>query len=43
MPVIWQQSSNLLQEVPQMVGQGHTYLLALPEQYPRFSQCRTNW
>ena len=34
MPVIWQQSSNLLQEVPQMVGQGHTYLLALPEQYP---------
>lgn len=34
MPVIWQQSSNLLQEVPQMVGKGHTYLLALPEQYP---------
>jgi len=34
MPVIWQQSSNLFQEVPQMVGQGHTYLLALPEKYP---------
>ncbi|MFB0998735.1 MAG: AI-2E family transporter, partial [Colwellia sp.] len=34
MPVIWQQSSNLLQEVPQMVSQGQTYLLTLPEQYP---------
>ena len=34
MPVIWQQSSNLFQEVPQMVGQGHTYLLALPQKYP---------
>lgn len=34
MPVIWQQSSNLFQEVPQMVGQGHTYLLTLPEKYP---------
>jgi putative permease len=34
MPVIWQQSSNLLQEVPQMLTQGQTYLLTLPEQYP---------
>jgi putative permease len=34
MPVIWQQSSNLLQEVPQMLSQGQTYLLTLPEQYP---------
>jgi putative permease len=34
MPVIWQQSSNLLQEVPQMLGKGQTYLLALPAQYP---------
>jgi len=34
MPVIWQQSSNLLQEVPQMVSQGQTYLLTLPEKYP---------
>jgi putative permease len=34
MPVIWQQSSNLLQEVPQMVSQGQTYLLTLPELYP---------
>lgn len=34
MPVIWQQSSNLLQEVPHMVSEGQTYLLTLPEQYP---------
>ncbi|MEW6992025.1 AI-2E family transporter [Colwelliaceae bacterium 6441] len=34
MPIIWQQSSNLLQEVPQMVSQGQTYLLTLPEKYP---------
>jgi putative permease len=34
MPIIWQQSSNLLHEVPQMVSQGQTYLLTLPEQYP---------
>lgn len=34
MPVIWQQSSNLLQEVPQMVSHGQTYLLTLPNQYP---------
>ena len=38
MPVIWQQSSNLLQEVPQMVTHGQTYLLALPEKYPEFIQ-----
>jgi len=34
MPVMWQQGSNLLQEVPQMVSQGKTYLLTLPETYP---------
>ncbi|MBA6304285.1 AI-2E family transporter [Colwellia sp. MB02u-14] len=34
MPVIWQQSSNLLKEVPYMVSQGQIYLLTLPEQYP---------
>ena len=34
MPVIWQQSSNLFQEVPYMVSEGKTYLLRLPEQYP---------
>jgi len=34
MPVIWQQSSNLLQEVPHMVSKGQIYLLTLPEQYP---------
>ncbi|MDT0602227.1 AI-2E family transporter [Thalassotalea castellviae] len=36
MPVIWQQSSNLIQEVPQMLSQGQTYLLTLPEQYPEY-------
>lgn len=34
MPIIWQQSSNLIQEVPEMVGHWQTYLLALPEKYP---------
>ena len=34
MPVIWQQSTHLLQEVPQMFTQGQTYLLTLPEKYP---------
>jgi len=33
-PVIWQQSSNLLQEVPAMVSKGQIYLLTLPETYP---------
>ena len=33
-PVIWQQSSNLLQEVPTMISEGQTYLLTLPETYP---------
>jgi len=34
MPVVWQQSTNLLQEVPHMVTEGKTYLMALPEKYP---------
>lgn len=34
MPIIWKQSSNLLQEVPHMVTQGQQYLLTLPAQYP---------
>jgi len=34
MPVIWQQGSNLLQEVPHMANEGQSYLLTLPEQYP---------
>lgn len=34
MPIIWQQSSNLIQEVPHMVTEGQTYLLTLPEKYP---------
>lgn len=34
MPVIWQQSTNLLQEVPHMVAEGQSYLMTLPERYP---------
>ncbi|WP_057831786.1 AI-2E family transporter [Colwellia sp. TT2012] len=34
MPIIWTQSSNLLQEVPNMITQGQEYLLTLPEKYP---------
>jgi len=36
MPLIWKQSSNLLQEVPHMITQGQGYLLTLPEKYPDF-------
>jgi putative permease len=36
MPLIWKQSSNLLQEVPYMITQGQGYLLTLPEKYPDF-------
>ncbi|MEY8215599.1 MAG: AI-2E family transporter [Colwellia sp.] len=38
MPIIWQQSSNLLQEAPHMVTEGQSYLLTLPEQYPDIIQ-----
>ncbi len=38
MPIIWQQSSHLLQEVPHMISQGQQYLLTLPEQYPDIIQ-----
>ncbi|WP_448568541.1 AI-2E family transporter [Thalassotalea ganghwensis] len=34
LPVIWHQSSNLIQEVPQMVSKGQSYLMTLPEKYP---------
>ena len=34
MPIMWQQSSNLIQEVPHMVTEGQSYLLTLPEKYP---------
>jgi len=36
MPVIWQQSTKLLQEIPHMVSEGQIYLLTLPEKYPEF-------
>ncbi len=38
MPIIWKQSSNLLQEVPHMITEGQKYLLTLPEQYPEIIQ-----
>jgi putative permease len=34
MPIIWKQSSNLVQEVPHMINQGQGYLMTLPEKYP---------
>ena len=33
-PVLWKQTSNLVQETPHMLEQGKSYLVALPEQYP---------
>jgi putative permease len=38
MPIIWKQSSSLLQEVPHMISEGQKYLLTLPEQYPDIIQ-----
>lgn len=38
MPIIWKQSSNLLQEVPHMVTEGQKYLLTLPAKYPDIFQ-----
>jgi putative permease len=34
MPIIGQQGSNLLQEAPNMLSEGQSYLLTLPEKYP---------
>ncbi|TKB44363.1 AI-2E family transporter [Thalassotalea mangrovi] len=33
-PVLWQQTSNLIQEVPNMISKGNNYLMTLPQQYP---------
>jgi len=33
-PVLWQQTSNLVQEAPHMVEQGKAFLMHLPEDYP---------
>jgi len=33
-PVLWQQTSNLVQETPHMIEQGKSFLLHLPQQYP---------
>ena len=34
MPLIWKQSSNLLQEIPHMITQVQVYLMTLPKKYP---------
>lgn len=34
LPIMWKQSSNLLQEVPYMLSEGQIYLLTLPDKYP---------
>ena len=33
-PIVWRQSSSLLQEIPHMITEGKSYLLTLPKQYP---------
>jgi len=38
MPVIWQQSSHLFQELPKMLTQGKDYLSTLPQTYPEIFQ-----
>lgn len=38
LPIVWQQSTNLLQETPAMFAQGESYLLTLPEKYPELVQ-----
>ncbi|MFD2166912.1 AI-2E family transporter [Thalassotalea euphylliae] len=38
MPIVSQQSSNLLQEVPNMVTEGRSYLMTLPDKYPDLVQ-----
>jgi len=38
MPIIWKQSSNLLQEFPHMLSEGQKYLMTLPEKYPDIIQ-----
>ncbi len=35
-PVIWQQGSHFIQEVPHMVSEGQIYLMTLPDKYPEF-------
>ena len=33
-PIIWNQTSNLVQEFPNMLSEGQIYLLTLPDKYP---------
>lgn len=34
LPVLWKQTANLVQEVPNMVNQANNFIIALPEKYP---------
>ena len=38
LPLIWQQSSNLFQELPHMISELKVYLMTLPEKYPEVIQ-----
>lgn len=34
MPLLWRETSNLLIELPQMVGRGQNFIIGLPQRYP---------
>ena len=34
LPLLWRETSNLLIELPQMVGRGQTFIIGLPQRYP---------
>ncbi len=36
LPLLWQQATNLIQELPNMIAKGQTILMHLPERYPDF-------
>ncbi|WP_068545498.1 AI-2E family transporter [Thalassotalea crassostreae] len=38
LPVLWQQTSTLISEVPNMLSKGNEFLLTLPERYPELIQ-----
>lgn len=34
LPLLWRETSNLLVELPQMVGRGQNFIIGLPQRYP---------
>ena len=34
LPLLWKETSNLLVELPQMVGRGQNFIIGLPQRYP---------